>query len=236
MIDRARESQIHHIVIPAVDMETSKRAIELAAQYDFLYAAVGIHPEAANGVKESDYAELMELAKHPKVVAIGEIGLDYHWDAAPRDVSQEVLRNQIEIARQTGLPIIIHNRDATQDVVTILTEECRHEVVGVMHCFTGSYETAKQCMDLGFFISFGGPVTFKNAKNVKEVASKIPDPWLLIETDAPYLTPHPYRGKRNEPSYVRLVAETLAQLRNQTVDEIAEQTSNNALRLFHRVR
>lgn len=236
MIDRARESQVHNIVIPAVDVETSKRAIELADEHDFIYAAVGIHPEAAANVKQSDYAELEKLALHPKVVAIGEIGLDYHWDAAPRDVSQEVFRTQIELARLTGLPIIIHNRDATQDVLGILSDVCRHEVVGVMHCFTGSYETAKQCMDLGFFISFGGPVTFKNAKNVKEVASKTPDSWLLIETDAPYLTPHPLRGKRNEPAYVRLVAETLAQLRNQTVEEVARQTSANALRLFHRVR
>lgn len=211
------------------------RAVELAEQHDFLYAAVGIHPEAVNGIGDQDFARIADLAKHPKVVAIGEIGLDYHWDAAPREVSQDVLRTQIGIARELSLPVVIHNRDATMDVVQVLTEECRNEVPGVMHCFTGSYETALQCMNLGFYVSFGGPVTFKNAKNVKEVAARIPDEWLLVETDAPYLTPHPFRGQRNEPAHVRLVAETLAELRNQTLEEIGGLTSVNARRLFSKV-
>lgn len=235
VIARAKEASVEQIVVPAIDVATSIKAVALAERYDFIYAAVGIHPEAVNEIQDGDFERILELAKHPKVVAVGEIGLDYHWDAAPRDRSQEVLRTQIGLARELSLPIIIHNRDATMDIVNLLTEECPPEVTGVMHCFTGSYEIARQCMDMGFFISFGGPVTFKNAKNVKEVAAKIPDEWLLIETDAPYLTPHPFRGKRNEPARVRLVAETLAELRDKPVEEIITLTNANAKRLFQKV-
>ena len=219
-----------------MDVATSKSAIELAERHDFIYAAVGIHPEAANGITDADLAIIAQLARHQKVVAIGEIGLDYYWDTAPRDVQQQVLRRQIQLAKEVGLPVIIHNRDATQDTVQVLTEECQQQVHGVMHCFTGSYETAMQCIELGFFISFGGPVTFKNARNVKEVAAQIPNDWLLVETDAPYLTPHPFRGKRNEPAHVRLVADMLAELRGQSYEEIARQTMENGLRLFEKAR
>jgi len=236
VITRARMEGVGGLLVPAIAVEPSKRAIALAEQHDFIYAAVGIHPEAANGIADADYGVLVQLAQHEKVVAIGEIGLDYYWDAAPRDVQQNVLRRQIQLAKEVGLPVIIHNRDATQDTVQVLTEECNQQVHGVMHCFTGSYETALQCIKLGFFISFGGPVTFKNARSVKEVAAQIPDEWLLVETDAPYLTPHPFRGKRNEPARVRLVAEMLAELRGQPYEEIVQQTTQNARRLFVKVR
>ena len=172
-------------------------------------------------------AWIEELAQHPKVVALGEMGLDYHWDKSPKEVQKDVFRRQIRLARKVNLPIIIHNRDATEDVVTILKEEHVEEVGGIMHCFTGSIEVAKQCMDMNMYISFGGPVTFKNAKP-KEVAAELPLDKLLIETDCPYLTPHPFRGKRNEPGYVSYVAEQIAELKGITYEELADITTANA--------
>ena len=235
VVERAKEAGVAEIVVPAVDVETSRQAIAIAEQFDGVYAAVGVHPEAANDASEEDFAEVAKLALHPKVVAIGEIGLDYYWDAAPRPKQQDVLVQQIRLAKQLGLPVVIHNRDATQDTVRILEQECKGDVHGVMHCFTGSFETAKQCMELGFFISFGGPVTFKNARNVREVAAKIPDEWLVVETDSPYLTPHPHRGKRNEPSYVALVAQMLAEVRGQDIRQLERYTTDNAHRLFPKI-
>jgi TatD DNase family protein len=235
VVERARAAGVEYIVVPGVDAASSERAIAIAERYEGVYAAVGIHPEVLDKVTDADFDAVAALVDHPKVVAIGEIGLDYYWDVAPRPVQQEALRRQIELAAKAQLPVIIHNRDATADTVRVLEESCRGQVVGVMHCFTGSYETAQRCMRLGFYISYGGPVTFKNAHNVREVAARIPDDRLVIETDAPYLTPHPHRGKRNEPAYVRLVAERLAELRGQTMEELASQTRENALRLFARM-
>ena len=160
------------------------------------------------------------------------MGLDYHWDKSPKEIQKEVFRKQIQLAKKVKLPIVIHNRDATADVVQILKEEDAKEVGGIMHCFTGSLEVAKECMEMNFYISFGGPVTFKNAKKPKEVVKEIPMEKLLIETDCPYLTPHPYRGKRNEPGYVRLVAEQIAELKELTIEEVAEKTTANAKKLF----
>jgi TatD DNase family protein len=160
------------------------------------------------------------------------MGLDYHWDKSPKDVQKEVFRKQIALAKEVQLPIIIHNREATADIVQILKEENAKEVGGVMHCFSGSLEVAKQCMDMNFYISFGGPVTFKNAKKPKEVAAEIPLDRLLIETDCPYLTPHPFRGKRNEPSYVKYIAEKIAELKGLTFEEIAKITTRNGKKLF----
>jgi TatD DNase family protein len=206
--------------------------MELTDQYDMIYAAVGWHPVDAIDMTEEDLKWIKQLAAHPKVVAIGEMGLDYYWDKSPKDIQKEVFRKQIQLAKEVKLPIIIHNRDATEDVVRILQEENASEVGGIMHCFTGSLEVAKQCMDMNFYISFGGPVTFKNAKKPKEVVKEIPMDRLLIETDCPYLTPHPFRGKRNEPSYVKYVAEQIAELRGVTLEEVATKTSDNARKLF----
>jgi TatD DNase family protein len=166
------------------------------------------------------------------VVAIGEIGLDYYWDTSPKDVQHEVFRNQIGLARSLNMPICIHNRDAHEDVVKILREEKASEVGGILHSFSGSWEIAKMCLNMGFHLSFGGPITFKNAKQPKEVLANTPLDRLLIETDSPYLTPHPFRGKRNESAYVRLVAEAAAELKGTSVDEIAQITTKNALELF----
>jgi TatD DNase family protein len=232
VIERAKSENVTHIVVVGFDKDTIKKAMELTDQYDMIYAAVGWHPVDAIDMTDDDLKWIKELASHPKVVAIGEMGLDYYWDKSPRDIQKEVFRKQIQLAREVQLPIIIHNREATEDVIKILQEENASEVGGVMHCFTGSLEVAKQCMDMNFYISFGGPVTFKNAKKPKEVAVEIPIDRLLIETDCPYLTPHPFRGKRNEPSYVKYVAEQIATLKELSVEEIARKTSDNAMRLF----
>ncbi|TYS61766.1 TatD family deoxyribonuclease [Sutcliffiella horikoshii] len=232
VINRAQAEQVTNMVVVGFDRKTITRAMELVEKYDFLYAAVGWHPVDAIDMTEEDLAWIEDLASHEKVVAIGEMGLDYHWDKSPKDVQKEVFRKQIQLAKKVKLPIVIHNRDATADVVQILKEEDAKEVGGIMHCFTGSLEVAKECMEMNFFISFGGPVTFKNAKKPKEVVKEIPMEKLLIETDCPYLTPHPYRGKRNEPGYVRLVAEQIAELKELTIEEVAEKTTANAKKLF----
>jgi len=232
VIERAQSEGVEIIVVVGFDRETITRAIELADTYEFIYATVGWHPVDAIDMTDEDLKWIEELCSHPKVVALGEMGLDYYWDKSPKEIQKEVFRKQIALAKKVKLPIIIHNREATADIIEILEEEKASEVGGIMHCFTGSVEVAKQCMDMNFYISFGGPVTFKNAKKPKEVATEIPLDRLLIETDCPYLTPHPFRGKRNEPSYVKYVAEQIAELKGVTFEEIAQITSDNAKRFF----
>ncbi|MGR9541858.1 TatD family hydrolase [Priestia megaterium] len=232
VINRALEKGVQNMVVVGFDEPTIKKAIQIAETYDFIYASVGWHPVDAIDMTDEHLAWIEELAQHPKVVALGEMGLDYHWDKSPKEVQKDIFRRQIRLARKVNLPIIIHNRDATEDVVTILKEEHVEEVGGIMHCFTGSIEVAKQCMDMNMYISFGGPVTFKNAKKPKEVATELPLDKLLIETDCPYLTPHPFRGKRNEPGYVSYVAEQIAELKGITYEELADITTANAKKLF----
>lgn len=232
VIDRALEAGVNQMVVIGFDQKTIKRAIELAEEYDFIYAVVGWHPVDAIDCTDEDLQWIEELASHPKVVAIGETGLDYHWDKSPKEIQQQVFRKQIQLAQRVNLPLVIHNRDATEDVVRILQEEQAEKTGGVMHCFGGSVETAKTCIDMNFMISLGGPVTFKNAKKPKEVATEIPLEWLMIETDAPYLAPHPHRGKRNEPSLVPLVAEEIARLKGVSIEEVAQATTENAKRFY----
>jgi TatD DNase family protein len=181
---------------------------------------------------DEDLKWIEELSAHPKVVALGEMGLDYHWDKSPKDIQHDVLRRQIRLAKKVKLPIIIHNREATADILSILKEEGAEEVGGIMHCYSGGVEVARECIDMNFYISLGGPVTFKNAKKPKEVAKEIPLDKLLIETDCPYLAPHPYRGKRNEPAYVKLVAEQIAELKGLSLAEVSMATTENAKKLF----
>ncbi|MFD1708141.1 TatD family hydrolase [Siminovitchia sediminis] len=232
VIARAKEAGVKYMVVVGFNRPTIERALQLADDYDFLYASVGWHPVDAINMKEADLAWLEEKASHPKVVALGEMGLDYHWDTSPPDIQKKVFRKQIDLAKKLQLPIIIHNREATEDVIQILREENAKEVGGIMHCFSGSAETAKECLDLNFHISLGGPVTFKNAKKPKKVAEEVPMDRLLIETDCPYLAPHPYRGKRNEPAYVQLVAKQIAELKGMTYEEVAMKTTENAKKLF----
>ncbi|WP_123042675.1 TatD family hydrolase [Cohnella candidum] len=229
VIRRAREAGVDTIVNIGFNRETIPTTIELAERYPFIYAAVGWHPTDAIDMNlETDLAWIEELCDHPKVVAIGEIGLDYYWDTSPKETQHVVFREQIRLARKVRKPIVIHNRDAHEDIVRILREEKAEEVGGIMHCFSGSWETAKMCLDMNFDISFGGPVTFKNARVPKEVLAKVPMDRILIETDCPYLAPHPHRGKRNEPAYVSLVAETAAEIKGISVEELVNLTSRNA--------
>ncbi|WEK54264.1 MAG: TatD family hydrolase [Candidatus Cohnella colombiensis] len=231
VIARAQAAGIDTIVNIGFNRETIPTTMALAEQYPFIYAVVGWHPTDAIDMRlEEDLAWIEQLCQHPKVVAIGEIGLDYHWDTSPKEVQHIVFREQIRLAKRLKKPIVIHNRDAHEDIVRLLREENAAEVGGIMHCFSGSWETAKLCLDMNFHISFGGPVTFKNARVPKEVLKNVPLDRLLLETDCPYLTPHPYRGHRNESAYVQLVAESAAEIKGLQVDEIAKITSENAKR------
>ncbi|AIQ10617.1 TatD family hydrolase [Paenibacillus durus] len=231
-IARALEAGVSKMVNVGFNRETIPSTMKLAESYDFIYAAVGWHPTDAIDMKDGDLDWIASLCSHDKVVAIGEIGLDYYWDTSPKEVQHTVFRRQIGLARELNMPIVIHNRDAHEDVVCILREEKASEIGGVMHSFSGSWETAKMCLDLGFHLSFGGPITFKNARVPKEVLAQVPLDRLLIETDSPYLTPHPYRGKRNESAHVRLVAEAAAEIKGMEVEKLAEITYANALELF----
>lgn len=232
VIDRALEAKVEKMVVIGFDRKTIERTMQLIEQYDFVYGVIGWHPVDAIDCTQEDLEWIEKLASHPKIVGIGETGLDYYWDKSPKDVQQALFRKQIHLAQKIGLPIIIHNRDATGDVVRILREENAASVGGVMHCFSGSVETARECIAMNFMISLGGPVTFKNARLPKEVATEIPLEHLMIETDAPYLAPHPHRGKRNEPAFVPLVAEEIARLKGLTIEEIGQATTDNAKNFF----
>jgi TatD DNase family protein len=232
VIDRALEARVEKMVVIGFDRKTIERTMQLIEQYDFVYGVIGWHPVDAIDCTQGDLDWIEKLASHPKIVGIGETGLDYYWDKSPKDVQQALFRKQIQLAQKIGLPIIIHNRDATGDVVKILREENAASVGGVMHCFSGSVETARECIAMNFMISLGGPVTFKNARLPKEVATEISLEHLMIETDAPYLAPHPHRGKRNEPAFVPLVAEEIARLKGLTIEEIAQATTDNAKKFF----
>lgn len=232
VIDRALEAKVERMVVIGFDRKTIERTMQLIEQYDFVYGVIGWHPVDAIDCTQQDLEWIEQLASHPKIVGIGETGLDYYWDKSPKDVQQELFRKQIQLAQKINLPIVIHNRDATGDVVQILREENAASVGGVMHCFSGSVETARECIAMNFMISLGGPVTFKNARLPKEVATEIALKHLMIETDAPYLAPHPHRGKRNEPAFVPLVAEEIARLKGLTIEEIAQATTANAKNFF----
>ncbi|MCJ1785587.1 TatD family hydrolase [Mammaliicoccus sciuri] len=232
VIDRALEEGIDRMFVVGFDTNTIERTMKLIDQYDFIYGIIGWHPVDAIDCTEERLQWIEELSKHPKIIGIGEMGLDYHWDKSPKDIQKEVFRKQIALAKRVQLPIIIHNREATQDCVDILKEENASEVGGIMHSFSGSNEIADEILEMNFYISLGGPVTFKNAKQPKEVAQHVPLDRLLVETDAPYLSPHPYRGKRNEPARVKLVAEQIAELRGISYEEVCKATTENAERLF----
>ena len=220
VIDRALSEGIDRMCLVAFDTKTIERTMKLIDQYDFIYGIIGWHPVDAIDCTDERLEWIESLSKHPKIIGIGEMGLDYHWDKSPKDIQKDVFRKQIALAKRVQLPIIIHNREATQDCVDILKEENASEVGGIMHSFSGSNEIADEILKMNFYVSLGGPVTFKNAKQPKEVAKHVPLDRLLVETDAPFLSPHPYRGKRNEPARVKLVAEQIAELRGLTYEEV----------------
>lgn len=231
-IKRARESGVQYIVNAASDLDSSRTGIALAEEYDFIYAAVGVHPHNVEPMDESYIETLRQLAKSKKVVAIGEIGLDYYYDTAPRDLQKYWFARQIGAAREVGLPIIIHDRDAHEDTLNIVKSEKAREVGGVFHCYAGSVEMAQEVLAQNFYIAIGGVVTFKNARKAVEVVRNVPLDKLLIETDCPYLTPEPYRGRRNDSSYIRLVAEKIAEIKGLTLEEVARKTLENGKKLF----
>lgn len=233
LINSLIENKIDLVVNIGSDIKTSISSVKLSSEYDNIFAVVGVHPHEAKDVTLNYLDELKNLAKEDKVVAIGEIGLDYYYDNSPREIQREVFIEQIELAIELGLPVVIHTRDANQETFDIIKEATKEgQLKGVMHCYSGSVEMALEYIKLGFYISLGGPVTFKKSKVSKEVAKAIPLDKLLIETDCPYLTPEPYRGKRNEPKYVRYIAETIAEIKGISVEELAKATSQNVKDLF----
>jgi TatD DNase family protein len=230
VIRRAREAGFEALITVGSNLEGTIRAMKIAEEYDFVYAAIGIHPHDAKDFTEEIYSDLLEWSKKEKVVAIGETGLDYHYDHSPREVQQEVFRRHLRLARESGLPVIIHTREAQEDTIRILKESGVNN--GVFHCFSGDAGMAEEAMEMGFYISLAGPVTFKKAAQLKEIARIIPDDYLLTETDAPYLSPEPLRGKRNEPAYMEHTLRHLAALRGISPDDAARITALNAKRLF----
>src|SRR5690625_62581 len=232
VIHRAKSNGVNYMTVVGFDEETIPLAIEIAENYETIYAAVGWHPVDAIDFKDKHLHWLEELSAHPKVVALGEMGLDYHWDTSPKKIQEKVFREQIRLAKRLQMPIIIHNREATNDIIRILQEEKAETIGGIMHCYSGTVADVQPCLDMNFYISIGGPVTFKNAHEMKEVAKIVPLDRLLIETDAPYLAPHPHRGKRNEPAFVALVAEQIAQLKEMEYEQLCHVTTENALRFF----
>ena len=224
------EQGVALVMNPGCSLESSREAIAIAQQYPFVYAAVGTHPDAADEVNEEVIEEYRRLCRHEKVKAIGEIGLDYYYETIPRQVQLQAFRMQMELARQTGLPVIIHQRDAHEDGMAVIREF--PDVKGVFHCYSGSAEMAKQLVNLGWYIGFTGVLTFKNARKAVETAQSIPLDRIVLETDCPYMSPEPFRGKRNHPGYLYRMAERLAELRGLSVEQIHAITTENGKRLY----
>jgi TatD DNase family protein len=232
VIKRAREAGVEYIVTIGTTVESCRDAVMLADKHDFIYAAIGIHPHEVKDILHPAYEVIRRFAKHKKVVAYGEIGLDYYYEHSSRTDQKRKFRDMLREAGELKLPIIVHDRDAHEDMLRILTEEWPPGLGGVMHCFSGDVEMAKTLIDRGFLISIAGPVTFPKAESLREVVRQIPIEHLLIETDAPYLSPVPMRGKRNEPAFVRHTAEAVARIKGLTVDDVGRITSFNAMQLF----
>jgi TatD DNase family protein len=234
VIQRAAEAGVEQIIVVggAGDMSSNIAAVALAESCANLYATVGMHPHDAKDVGEEELQKLKRLASHPKVIAIGETGLDYYYNHSPREVQRRVFAQFIRLAGETGLPLVVHERDAANEGVELLHNEGAGKIRGVIHCFTGDYDAARNYLDLGFYLSFTGIITFKNAEPLREVVSKVPLDRMFVETDSPFLTPVPHRGKRNEPAYVRLVAGTVATVKGITLEEVANTTTHNVRQLF----
>ncbi len=232
VLARADDAGVKFIATVGINLEESRKAVAIAAGHERVFAIVGVHPHEAKGVTDATLEEMARLARHEKVVAYGEIGLDFYRNRSPRRAQIAVFRDQIRLARDLGLPIVIHDRDAHEETLRILREEKADEVGGIIHCFSGDVRMAWDCIAMGFLVSIPGAVTFKKAKQVHDVVREVPLDYLLVETDCPYLTPVPHRGKRNEPAYVRYTAEAVAALKGVTLGEVAAATTQNALRVF----
>ncbi|MGD2026777.1 MAG: TatD family hydrolase [Anaerolineales bacterium] len=241
VIQRAVRRGISRILVPGIDLESSKAAIDLADKEEVVFAAVGVHPNSGTTWQADMYDQLVDLATHPKVVAVGEIGLDYYRERTPYPLQRKIFQQQLILAEELNLPVVVHDREAHEDVFSILVrwqQELQKknaplaEKPGVLHSYSGNIYQAEEVLEAGFYLGITGPVTFKNATDMQEVAERAPVSRLLIETDAPFLTPHPHRGKRNEPAYVYHVAEKIAALRGISPNEVGEVTSRNANKLF----
>ena len=223
---------IDYVVNVGSSLKTTQQSIALAKQYDFIYAAAGVHPEETAELNEENFAWLCEQMKQEKVVAVGEIGLDYHWDEPERKIQKVWFERQIALARQVSLPMIIHSRDAAQDTLDIMKVCKAEEAGGVIHCFSYGVEMAREYLNMGFYIGIGGVLTFKNAKKLKEVAKYVPLDRILLETDCPYMAPEPHRGKRNSSIYLPYVAETLATIKGGDVEEVYQTTRENGKQMY----
>lgn len=234
IIENAKKTGVKKFLVVGYDKDSSVLAVKIANKYPECYASIGIHPTEIDHTSEDDYEKTMKLVSNPKVVAIGEIGLDYHWVKEPekREIQKEWFIRQIEFANDHHLPISIHNRESNEDCLKILKEHTP-KFGGVMHCYSGSVEMLDDILNLGMYISLGGPVTFTNAKTPKAVAEEVPLEKLLVETDCPYLTPHPHRGEKNEPKYICLVVEEIARLKDISKKHVEQVTYENACRLFN---
>jgi TatD DNase family protein len=230
-IEEAKKNNVHKFLNVSVDIETFPEILTLAEQHKEMYASVGVHPNA-DLHDQTSVEDLIQLSQHPKVIAIGETGLDYYRSSGDLTWQFKRFRNHIQAAKETKKPLIIHCREAKEDVLKILKEENAKEIGGIMHCFVENWDIAQQVMDLGFLISFSGVVTFKTATDLQEVAQKVPANQYLIETDAPFLTPLPFRGKPNQPAYVKQIGEFIAVLRNESLNTVAQNTTRNFLNLF----
>jgi len=232
VIERAKNSGVDYIIVPGTDIPTSQKAIELVEKYDFIYAAVGVHPHDSKDWNDTFIPRLEELAKNKKVVAIGEIGLDYYYDFSPREKQIVAFEQQIKLALKFNLPIIVHNRDANDDVMAIIRKHKNDGLRAQFHCFAGSVEDARELVEMHHYISFPGNVTFKKMDSIRNVVSRIAVENLLLETDCPFMTPVPHRGKRNEPALINLVAEKIAEIHNLSIEDVGRTTSYNAHKLF----
>lgn len=230
LMDELVQNGIENVICVGCNIKTTKQSIALAEKYPFVYAEAGFHPNDTGDITDDTWEEMKRLSRHEKIVAIGEIGLDYHWDTVPRDLQKTWFAKQLDYANEVGLPVVIHSRDATLDTLEILKEHKPEK--GVFHCYSGSPETLKTVIDMGLSISLGGVVTFKNAKNAAECAKAVPLDRLMLETDCPYLAPEPYRGKTNRPDYTLYVAEKIAELRSLTTEQVVAATRENAKRMF----
>jgi TatD DNase family protein len=236
VLERARRAGMRYLCAIGSLARDAGETLAMADRHDFVYAAVGLHPHDARLWSDAAADRLESLSRHPRVLAVGEIGLDYHYDHSPRDRQREVFREQIRLARRLGLPVVIHTREAHEDTLRILTEEKAGDLGGVFHCFSGSGEMAGFAAEIGFRISFSGSLTFRNAHPLREVAARVPADLLLTETDAPFLSPHPYRGKRNEPFRTVEVVAELARLHGTTPEAMGEKTTANFEAAFSRLR
>ena len=232
VIARAKDANVGRIIVCGYDLESSRSAVNLAVRYKEVFATVGIHPHDAKSYSNEAEKELVELSRNEKVLAIGEIGLDFHYDFSPRPDQFAAFKAQIELAGELKLPIVVHSRESNPEVLQVLEASIENIVGCVFHCFSGDESFARKILELGFYIGVDGPVTYKASEKLRRVVEITPLDRLLLETDCPYLTPTPYRGKRNEPAYVSYVAEEAARVKNLSVEEIAAATSENAARLF----